>query len=59
MRGVEYDGYSINPTVKESLLRREDHDGVSDYLRPFINRMLGQDQGELLLGGRVIENPGK
>jgi len=48
MHGVEYDGYSINPKVKESLLRREDFDEVSDYMRPFINKMLGQDQGELI-----------
>jgi hypothetical protein len=48
MHGVEYKGYSINPTVKESLLRREDFDEVGDYMRPFINRMLGQDRGELI-----------
>lgn len=48
MHGVEYTGHSINPTVKESLLRREDFDEVSDYMRPFINKMLGQDQGELI-----------
>ena len=48
MHVVEYMGYSINPTGKESMLGREDFGEVSDYMWPFINRMLGQDQGELL-----------
>jgi hypothetical protein len=48
MHGVKYVGHSINPTVKESLLSRDDFDEVSALMRPLINKMLGQDQGELL-----------
>jgi len=48
MHGVEYKGYSINPKAKESLLRRASFDEVSDHMWPFINEMLGQDQGELI-----------
>lgn len=48
LHGAEYKGYSINPTIKESLLRREDFDEVSEYMRPFINKMLGKDQSELI-----------
>jgi hypothetical protein len=48
IHGVKYDGYSMNPQVKESLLRQEEFDNVNAYMRPFINKMLGQDDGELL-----------
>lgn len=48
MHGVRYDGHTINPQVKRSLLRREEFDAVNAYIRPFVNKMLGDDQGELL-----------
>lgn len=48
MHGVQYDGHAINPQVKESLLRQDEFDAVNSYMRPFINKMLRQDQGELL-----------
>ena len=48
LHGAEFNGHLINPQVKESLLRKEEFDTVNAYLRPFINKMLGQDQGELL-----------
>lgn len=48
LHGVEYDGHIINPQVKESLLRADAFDAVNAYMRTFINKMLGQDQGELL-----------
>jgi len=48
MHGAKYDGHSINPKVKESLLREEEFDIVNAYMRPFINKLLGQDEGEIL-----------
>lgn len=48
LHGAEFNGHVINPQVKESLLRKEEFETVNAYLRPFINKMLGQDQGELL-----------
>lgn len=48
LHGAEYGGHVINPLVKESLLRSEEFDTVNTYMRPFINKMLGQDQGELI-----------
>ncbi|EGD60414.1 hypothetical protein Y88_0062 [Novosphingobium nitrogenifigens DSM 19370] len=48
LHGVDYDGYSINFKAKESLLQKDQFEEVNAYIRPFINKMLGQDQGELL-----------
>ena len=48
LHGAAYDGHVINPQVKESLLQSDQFDAVNAYMRPFINKMLGQDQGELL-----------
>lgn len=48
LHGVEYGGHVINPQVKESLLRSSQFDAVSSYMRPFINKMIGQGQGDLL-----------
>ncbi|WP_240481793.1 hypothetical protein [Novosphingobium fuchskuhlense] len=48
LHGAEYDGHVINPQVKESLLRQDEFENVNSYMRPFINKLLGQDQGELL-----------
>ncbi|MBB4097475.1 hypothetical protein [Sphingomonas kyeonggiensis] len=48
LHGAAYDGHVINPQVKESLLREDEFEAVNGYMRPFINKMLGQDQGELL-----------
>lgn len=48
LHGVEYGGHVINPQVKESLLQSDQFDTVNAYMRPFINKMLGQDQGELI-----------
>jgi len=48
MHGAKYDGHTINPKVKESLLREEEFDIVNAYMRPLINKLLGQDEGEIL-----------
>lgn len=48
LHGAKYEGHVINPQVKESLLRDDEFDTVNAYLRPFINKMLGKDEGELL-----------
>lgn len=48
LHGAKYDGHVINPQVKESLLTEDEFEAVNAYMRPFINKMLGQDQGELL-----------
>ncbi|MBU2531108.1 MAG: hypothetical protein KKB37_00095 [Alphaproteobacteria bacterium] len=48
LHGAKYEGHVINPQVKESLLRESEFDAINSYMRPFINKMLGQDQGELL-----------
>lgn len=48
MHEVKYRGHTINPLVKESLLRPELFDRVNEIIRPFINKMLGYEQGELL-----------
>ena len=47
MHSVSYDGYFINPIDKEALLRPSEYESVNDYMRPFINKMLGRNQGEL------------
>lgn len=48
LHDVKYEGHRIHPTVKESLLTRDEFDEVNLHMRPFINKMLAQDQGELL-----------
>lgn len=48
LHDAEYKGYVINPQEKWSLLREDEFDAVNAYMRPFINKMLGQDQGELI-----------
>ena len=48
LHGVKYEGHVINPTVKESLLCESEFELVNAYMRPFINKMVGQDQGKLL-----------
>ena len=48
LHDVKYEGYRIHPTVKESLLTKDEFDEVNLHMRPFINKMLAQDQGELL-----------
>lgn len=48
LHDVAYEGHRINPTIKESLLTKDEFDEVNLHMRPFINKMLGQDQGELL-----------
>lgn len=48
LHGAEYEGHVINPNEKEALLRVEDFDAVNTFMRPFINKMLGQDQGVLI-----------
>lgn len=47
LHDVDYEGHIINPNDKESLLRKSDFESVNGYMRPFINMMLGQGQGEL------------
>jgi hypothetical protein len=47
LHGAKYEGHVINPQVKESLLREDEFETVNAYMRPFINKVLGQDQGEL------------
>lgn len=46
MHGVDYSGHSINPVNKEALLNRDDFEDVNSYMRPFMNKMLAQDQGD-------------
>ncbi|MBB4859244.1 hypothetical protein HNO88_002573 [Novosphingobium chloroacetimidivorans] len=48
LHGAEYNGHVINPQVKESLLREDEFETINSYMRPFINKLLGHDQGELL-----------
>lgn len=48
LHGAAYDGHIINPQVKESLLQSDQFETVNAYIRPFINKMLGQDQGDLI-----------
>jgi hypothetical protein len=48
LQGVKYEGHVINPQEEEALLRKDEFDHVNAYMRPFINKMLGQDQGELI-----------
>ncbi len=47
MHGVLFDGHVINPTVKESLLSETEFVATNDFIRPFLNKMYGQDQAEL------------
>lgn len=48
LHGVLYRGHSINPLEKLSLLQTNEYDSVNAYMRPFINKMLGDNEGELL-----------
>ena len=48
LHSAKYDGHVINPQLKESLLREDDFETVNSYMRPFTNKLLEQDQGELL-----------
>ncbi|MET7242127.1 hypothetical protein ABZT49_02050 [Methylobacterium sp. EM32] len=48
LHGEKYNGHLINPKQKEALLNRESYDSVRSLINPFINKMLGGEQGELL-----------
>lgn len=47
LHDVPFHGHAINPTVKESLLLQSEFTRVSEYIRPFLNKMYGQGQAEL------------
>ncbi len=47
LHGAAYTGHLITPDHKEALLNREDYEHVKALIRPFINKMIGLEQGDL------------
>jgi hypothetical protein len=48
MHGYEYNGYSINANVKDSFLSKDLYEEVRAYMTPFITKMLGGYQMNLI-----------